>query len=142
MACDNGFTSLPVMPRYALASASAAGTYSEPANAPTAAPGAVNPSYYELHYANEVQIMPFGTSEWVVHHLIGGHEYRFCLFVRSPAEDLIPADGGCVVAMTVNQVANLRAIDSTNTSITLEWDALTPVAAPVSYRIVASPITR
>ena len=109
---------------------------------PTAAPGAVNPSYYELHYANEVQIMPFGTSEWVVHHLIGGHEYRFCLFVRSPAEDLIPADGGCVVAMTVNQVANLRAIDSTNTSITLEWDALTPVAAPVSYRIVASPITR
>jgi hypothetical protein len=109
---------------------------------PKAKPGAVNPSNYELHYSNQVQILPFGSSAWVVQHLTGGLDYSFCLFVRSPAGDLIPADGGCIAATTVNQVTNLRTIDSTNTSVTLQWDAVKPVSAPVSYRIVASPITR
>lgn len=104
--------------------------------------GAVNPLNYELHYDGLVQVIPFGASDTFVHDLRGDVEYTFCLFIRAPAGDLIAGDGECARAIPVNQVTNLRAINSDNTSITLEWDAVTPVVTNVSYKLVASPVQR
>ena len=107
---------------------------------PQPTPGGVNPVNYELHYANKVQTIPFGNSEWVVSELGGAISYTFCLFVRSPAGDLIPGNGGCRTVITVNQVTNLRIIDSTHSSLTLAWDAVTGVTTKVAYMLVAVPI--
>ena len=109
---------------------------------PLAVAGAVNPVSYELHYDDKIQIIPFGSTEWQVHQLAGGSEYQFCLFIRSPAGDLIPGVNSCTNAVALNQVLNLRATDSTNTSITVEWDPLQPIHQSVSYLVVASPIMR
>jgi hypothetical protein len=104
--------------------------------------GAVNPLNYELHYGGLVQVIPFAATDTFVHDLGGDKEYSFCLFIRAPAGDLIASHGACARAIPVNQVTQLRTIDSTNTSITLEWEAVTPVVTDVSYIVVASPIER
>ena len=115
--------------------------------------GAVNPLNYQLHYADKVAIIPFGNSQYLVQDLNGSVEYEFCLYVRSPAGDVIPGNRGvdtdldynyaCASATPMNQVTNLRVVDIRDTSISVEWDALTPImSSDAKYVAVAVPVMR
>jgi hypothetical protein len=110
---------------------------------PQAQAGSVNPQNYELHFKDKIDIIPFGSSHWLVNDLLGGDEYTFCLYVRSRTGDLVAGNGGCISVIPVNQVKNLRPIDVSSTTITLQWASVKPVPSDnTKYVISAVPVER
>lgn len=111
---------------------------------PSPSPGQTVPAGYIIRVTgggttNDTAPIPFGSAATFVSGLVSGRSYRFCLVALAPTGDLVNAFGGCVDSTPLGQPTVLRVLSTSDTTVGLEWEAVSSGQTPSAYVIIARP---